>query len=399
MTFPESEPDRMYFEGKASSERIPEIPVTEWGPVVLASQPFSTPYTNDMLISMLPQEDREAGRDIVESAGIRTRFFRDLTGNPDPETILEEAVGHSATLVRRVLDRKGWDRLDALIDTSAILSPAFSEQLAGRLGLSPDSLFRRTIRTACSGVVTAFTDALANPALHGKRTVIVAAEPLSTVVNRNIFKLSHIGIPAIFGDDFAAIAFDPADFTVAALRSVVIPDGGVIRIRPFYQPPPHEPGTVPAHYILEPGAEEVFSSSQAGVFMRYIEPADGIMADMNGPATAKFFIRHTPPVIAWVLGEAARKGIVPENVIAHQPSRPVVDGINRALERSGFPQRISFLLDVMGRSNSSSATTPVSWQYQAQMDLIDPGKPTLIAAPGIGSIITAAVIVPNGYRG
>jgi hypothetical protein len=86
------------------------------------------------------------------------------------------------------------------------------------------------------------------------------------------------------------------------------------------------------------------------------------------------------------------RGIVPENVIAHQPSLPVVAGINRQLERMGYAQRIPFLLPEMGRSNSSGATTAVSWQYQAEMGLIDPDRPTLLVAPGIGSVITAAVI-------
>ena len=53
-----------------------------------------------------------------------------------------------------------------------------------------------------------------------------------------------------------------------------------------------------------------------------------------------------------------------------------------------------FLLGEIERSNSSSGTSLVIWQHLASVGKLDPNKPFLVCAPGIGSAISAGIIVP-----
>lgn len=374
----------------------PEIPVTAWGNFVLASHPYAEPWDNERLLQELPESDRDNARQTMDATGIVLRYYRDLSHQVDGSELMTDAVRHSADLIRRA--RSGIAQpLQALIDTSAILPLEFSERLAHELGHDPSAVVRRSYRPACAGGITGVVDALADPDLRGKRVGVIAAEPLSGVVDRRIFTPSGINIATIFGNDFAYVEFNTGDYELVAAKTLIIPDNGVIRVRPFFTPPDNE-AILPPHYEIAPGADVIYSATRSGIFMHYQEPLSDNLAEMDGSATAKFFIRHTPDVIAEVLTAAREQGVEPENVIAHQPSLPVVIGINRKLERMGFSQEIPFLLTDMKRSNSSGATALVVWQYMAQHDMIDPEKPSLLVAPGIGSVITAAVIRPAARR-
>ena len=75
----------------------------------------------------------------------------------------------------------------------------------------------------------------------------------------------------------------------------------------------------------------------------------------------------------------------------HQASLPVGRGIGRELTKAGLVnnRELNFSMRDI-QANSSSATTLVAWEH-SRMTL---DKPFLIAAPGIGSVITAAIIGP-----
>ena len=132
---------------------------------------------------------------------------------------------------------------------------------------------------------------------------------------------------------------------------------------------------------------------------------------MDGKDTAEFFRKQTYPVIANVLTASGNPRLLHElsrrNVVLHGASLVVVRQIARELLKGGYiPEReLPFLQGETGRSNASSATTPVAWQHQiARMQQaqgqgieppdwsIDPDHPILVAAPGVGAAITAGVI-------
>ena len=131
--------------------------------------------------------------------------------------------------------------------------------------------------------------------------------------------------------------------------------------------------------------------------MALFGPDQGLRVSMNGQATAKHFIRHTPPIIREILERSFRMNVLPSQAVYHQPGQPVNQGIERALGRnSPFPlPPMKFTLGEIGQSNSSSATSIIAWQALIEKNLFNHQEPFLICAPGIGSAITAATIIPK----
>lgn len=311
---------------------VDTIETTKFGKLTLSTAPFAEPVTNEDLLNNVPPEQRAAAWESIKSTGINTRYFGHLD-HPTHEVMVTEAASASALLIHNAIQGEKWPAFDHLVMTSAFLPEEVASKTLTRGGYDPQRVTFESNRLACSGAVTAFIDALARPGLKDKRVVIVAAEPLSALFDNHHFTAQHVIIPAIFGDDYAALAFRPADYTLIAAKTVVIPDGGIIRLRTWYDLPEHDEERTLSHYEFAAGGREVTSISRRGTFMRQTEPETDISTSMNGIATAKFFIKHTPPVIAAVLAEAARQNIRPRVAIVHQPSQPVVEGIGRVMNR------------------------------------------------------------------
>jgi 3-oxoacyl-[acyl-carrier-protein] synthase III len=268
-----------------------------------------------------------------------------------------------------------------------------------KAGLDPRTTASRPYRMACAGAIAAFVDSLADPNLEEKRVIVCALEPVSQHVSLDQCTMedSALSLPAIFGDDFAAIAFNTSDFKIISPRTHIVYDGAPIRFHTDYPLPETEEGFVPAHYTFGERGKEISSFTKEGFFLEIQEPENGMRSQMDGWKTFKFFVPETIAVIKDVVERAQAQGINVEQAIMHQPSKKVNEGFQRQAGKTESLKGLripNFLLGEIRRSNSSSGTALVIWQYLAREGKLNPKEPFLVCAPGIGSAISAGVIFP-----
>jgi hypothetical protein len=389
------------------SRQSPEIKEISLDRVLtIVSGPFARPIDNNLLLDMalgygLPAQQIPAARQMIEATGFTRRYaYRNPDNPPDLEAAVDRTASIGALLLRRVMNARKWDDIDVLIDTSGFLPSSLNSRVLEKAGINPCEVNQRSYRYACAGAAGAFIDCLADPQLTDKRVVIAALEPLSYLIHKQHFStLEGLPIAAIFGDDYAAVGFTPDNFELMAKEISVQPDGGVIKIRTEYDfdRAGHNPQTIPGHYTFKNGGESIFRHSDKGAFLNILSPQEGVPT-MNGVETGRFFGDHTARLMLSLLENASRPDLLfelgRENIVMHLASAPVIHRIARELKKAGaLPAReLPWIMDQIGRSNSSSATILVNWQHLIERGLINPDKPIFLAAPGVGSVIAGAIV-------
>lgn len=378
------------------------IELTPFGPATLASVACGRQVTNADLIDAFKQQSGDdaemiqKAEELLEATGITERRASwEITTTP--EEIIERTSQIGADIVTSLLQQKGWGNVDLLIDTSASLTPQIGRLVMEKAGLDPQKTASRSYRMACAGAIAGVVDSLADPNLKGKRVIVCALEPVSQHVSLDQCTKESLSLPAIFGDDFAAIAFNTSDFDIISPRTHIVFDGAPIRFHVDYPLPSTRENFVPAHYTFGDQGREISSITPEGYFLQIQTPENGMPSSMDGWKTFKFFVPETIKVIRDVVERAWEQGIIVEQALMHQPSKKVNEGFQRKAKEieSLVNLRIpDFLLGEIRRSNSSSGTSLVIWQHLAKVGRLDPNKPLLVCAPGIGSAISAGVIVP-----
>jgi hypothetical protein len=374
--------------------------------MTIVGHPFAQPVTNDDLLRLaidqgLPEEQIDSAQKAIEATGFTTRFLSHLPDQePDMDAAIDRTVAIGAMLLREAMTAHGWDKIDVFIDTAAFLPLSINQLVLEAAGIHPDGITSRTYRYACAGAVGAFIDTLADPDLADARVVIAALEPLSTLIDRTMYlSPKDLSFPSIFGDAYTALAFHPNRFHLDIKDTLIIPDGGVIKLNTMYDfnEMPSEPQLIPPHYRFAPGGEDIFRYSTRGAFLRMEPTGTETSAAMDGIATGLFFGNNTAEVIENMLETYGNKNLLNtlngKNIVMHPASKPVVDRIAKLLHRRSYLEvpHIPFLMDDARLSNGSSATTFNRLRYMIDHDLIDPQLPMMWIAPGIGSAIAGAI--------
>lgn len=386
----------------------PEVKEAHLGDAVtITSHPFGREITNADLLRLaiesgLPENEIEKSKNKIESTGFTSRYMHCLPGEAcENWQETDRATSIGAYLLRRALAKHpGWGGdIDVMAVTSAFLPIDINQEILEKAHLDSSKIKTVSYRTACAGAINALTDVLADPNLRGARLAIVSLEPLSLIIGKeHMIDSEKMPIPAVFGDDFAVTLIDTAKFQLTGLKTVVLPDHGVIRVNKMYdfKSIPNEPWNIPGHYELKDGASDIFRYSNEGVFLDLFPPDDGKTTYMDGVGTGLHFGDNTSSQIAELLTETGQRNLFEvlgeENLIIHPASRPVVNRIAKKLTKAGLynAKTLPFYMDAWRRSNSSSATTMVRWQKMIENGLINPQKPLLFVAPGVGSVIVTA---------
>jgi len=200
------------FTAEAESRKVE---ITEFGPATLASVACGTRVTNDDLLyefkvrTNANPEDVKNAEKLLEATGFTVRRASwELTQNY--AQIIERTTQIGAHLVTSLMEKQGWDAVNVLLDTSASLPEDIGKKVIERAGLDPETTASKPYRVACAGAIAAVVDTLADPGVKDKHVIVLALEPLSHHVKPIQCTLvdSALSLPAIFGDDFAAIAFN-----------------------------------------------------------------------------------------------------------------------------------------------------------------------------------------------
>jgi hypothetical protein len=385
----------------------PEIKEVSLGQALtIVSSPFAPPTDNIQLRQMalrsgLPPEQIPAARQIIAATGFTHRYaYWSPENPPDLEATIDRTTTIGAILLRQVLASRNWKKPDVFIDTSAFLPPSINSQVLAKAGIDPHEVTQRSYRLACAGAAGAFIDCLADHQLTDKRIVIAALEPLSYLIHKqHLNTLSGLPIAAIFGDDYAAIGFTPNHFELMAKQIWVQPDGGVIKIPTAYdfQGAVHNPNSIPNHYVINDGGERIFKYSPRGAFLNISTPPENIPT-MDGLGTARFFGDITARLILYLLETTHNPHLLSQldqkNTVLHPASDSVIHRVARELIKAGaiLTRELPWIMNLIGRSNSSSATILVNWQHMIELGMIDPKLPVVLAAPGVGSVIAGAIM-------
>lgn len=379
---------------------LAKLKIARFGGLAISSSPVGFEVNNDALVQMI-MEEQPPGSDFQEDK-VRRKIERTgmtmrrqlIPFGSTLESVVETSALIGGVHIEALKAEKGWESFDVLINTSASLPTEVGAAALKRAGIDPENIMQRSYRIACAGALSAFVDCLADPQLANKRVVIIAIEPLSRHVTKGHFlDMDTLAIPAIFGDDFAAMAFDTSEFELIAARTAAASDHGAFRLYKDYQLPPNDPDVVPRHYSIEAGDEHIFSVTSDGVFIEIEEPQGNLLSEMDGLATFKHLVGRAPREIKKVFEEAQEQTSEPLQTVGHQPSEAVHVGLgNQLLEQLPGLEMQPFFLGEIGRSNASSATTPIVMQHSASNRLIDPDRPLLVYSLGIGATIVAAVV-------
>lgn len=381
------------------------VELVKFGSSSIASCAYGECVNDDKIhgtIESAPGTNLKSRQDVerlMQASGIKMRYSsREIA--KDPAHVLEMVAEVGGRLTRTVMVGQGWDSIDYFVDCSSTLPVDVGRMALKSAELETDAITVKPYRAACAGAVMAFIDTLADEKLQDKRVVICAMETLSQLIACEHFSsdLENVSVPLIFGDDYAATAYKPSDFQLVSAQNRIVYDGAPTRFNTDFEMPKGARCHANVHYVFGNGGRENINVSDDGVFLNIHKPIGGLPFEMDGRATAKFFIRETVDVIKQVYEDALRRGVSVKKVIMHQPSLRVTDGISRRIRADATLKDLElpdFILGDIERSNSGSATTLVVWQNLVKRKFIDPKEPFLICAPGIGAAISAAVVVPN----
>lgn len=424
-------PDFVVAPHSPEQTHIPEV--THFGKMAILSHPFGIKTTFDNLtkFNIIPERLAPLAQTIFDMNGIGTRYMSLADGQEQITNAvsLEETTGraayYGATLIKKVAEEQGWNRIGRLVVSSSFLPTDLPQRMEGFLkgGYSPIEIGSTFYcSTACAGGVVALAEAMKNETYRDENTVIVAAEPLSFFWPQLIESLHEnqdnpeyaqqlLTVMSIFGDDYAAIAFKPSDFNVLHAKCEFLLDGGVIKIPTFTNPGNHQQDSLSARTYWntkEPDGQtdhagkRIFFNSN-GILTLYENPENGDFPTMDGIRTAQFFRDASVVFLHNFRTELAEKGIDIEqitNMVFHMPSKKVIEHMVKNLNRGikiGQKMNINveFLLDRMQRSNSSSATVLAVLDYLVRNKQLDPNGRTFFYAPGVGATLAGLLIEPK----
>lgn len=380
-----------------------ETKVSHLGPSVFASWRPEYFLSNEKLLSMVSAEEREDAGQIIKASGINRRYVTPsiYMDGVEIDQVRENTATIGAHLVRTTMNERDLDpaQLKRLVITSLFLDDEIAEIIADKAGLSSHTKLI-SYRVACAGFAAAFIDSLANPDLVDEETIIASMEPLGALFHQNHFVKENFSIPSIFGDHYISFGYRPGDYRLVYAESHVIPDNGVIKCKTFYDTPAFDRQLLPDHYTVGEDGEAIFGISDNGIYLNIQEPEGDISATMRNLNTAGHFGKHMPPIWSRVYQHTQDRVRGQYALIFHNPSTSVVTLVNKKTDKSWSRPDLSvpempFLLDYMRASNESSATTPDLWQFLVDQHQIRADDPFFIGAPGIGSLITIAGVLPN----
>jgi len=416
-SFRSSPPELFYRQPELTDPRIDMgEPARIGDAMTIVSHSFGRPVDNEELLKIalrfgLPSSDIPAAKTAIDATGFTTRYFsHPIEEAPDFAAAAELASTHGSLILRESMESKKWDVIDMLIDTSAFLPCSVNQAILEKTGLDPKKVVSQSYRYACAGAIGAFIDCVANKDIpRDARVVIAALEPLSILINKSHFLTpSGLTIPSIFGNGYAALAFQPGNFELLQKEILVQPDAGVIKIPTHYDfdQQPSDNKAVPQHYQFGEGGEDIFRYSKTGAFLDITPPAPNLSIEMNGVETGLFFGDNTADLLINLLKKNGNPDLLRQlgekNLIMHPASKAVVNRVAKLLLRSGYidERYLPFLMDKAHQSNASSATTLNRWRYMIENDLIDTNQPMVWIAPGIGSAIAGAIgtVNPNSLE-
>lgn len=372
---------------------------------------WGRPFGNEDLLNLVIID--EAGREdvlkMIDGTGIVRRFHDYpplIRERSDPlfveEFFTQEEIDRQtrigARLTREALEANGWESADLLVVTGSFAPvEKFADRVAEEAGLH--NAATKDYRLACNGAIAAWQDILRNDEWKKARVVITAVEGLSVGVD-----FFDPTTAAIFGNGGSSLAFSPQKIEFLGGKIVIHPDKeAVIRIPKTYDLPPiDQRRTPPDYYELREGAGEVFAYAENSVVMMMAQPSDPdkpYYTQMNGVETARFFKYLVSPVVVSVLKDYhQRYGDPVKTSVFHQPSKVVIRHANREigklLKREGLSDEveIEWVLDKVGMSNVSSATTFLHLAQSIKEGKIRRGEPILVTGFGIGASATSMVI-------
>lgn len=421
------------FEAFFDEERVP---VRLGKEMVLVTGAWGKEFDNARLVSefvdSFPDEaDKERARKMIANTGIAKRHHNwqpHLSRLEHADIINEQHVRVGAAITQESIEANGWDKGDVeflVVVNSAPLVEDFAQQVAYEAGLARAQT--KLYSMACNGAIAAVHDILRTDGVE--RVVVTAVEGLSPGVNLNPGEVDIVSA-TIFGNGCSSLAFSPVEsVTLLAGRTVIVPDKtptqsgkvGVIRMPTnllLTWPKKEKQSPLPEWYVLPDGAEGLFAYSPEKVVMRMPE-TDSNYIEMEGVA-ARFFSREVSRVTCDFLNEYY-DGELPHQyyptgspykyrrdrlarpetlfVIAHQPNEGILiltgKMANRKLRPAGPELIIPWVLDKVGKGNTSADTILGAWGQFEREDQIPKGTPILIMGFGAGGSVTPMLIVVN----
>jgi 3-oxoacyl-[acyl-carrier-protein] synthase III len=412
------------------------VPVRLGKEMALVTGAWGEEFDNARLVSefvdSFPDEaERARARDMIANTGIAKRHHTWPPLLPRLEhldIINEQQVRVGATITQESIEANGWDRGDVellVVVNSAPLVGDFARQVAYEAGLAHAQT--RLYSMACNGAIAAVHDIIRTGGVE--RAVVTAVEGLSPGINLNPGEVDIVSA-TIFGNGCSSLAFSPVEsVTLLAGRTVIVPDEtptqsgkvGVIRmpisLRPAW-PEKEEQSPLPEWYVLPDGAEGLFAYGPEKVVMKMPE-TDTDYIEMEAVA-ARFFSREVSRVTCDFLNEyyggelshryyPARSPYEhhrdrltrPETlfVVAHQANEGILiltgKMANRNLRETGPELIVPWILDKVGKGNTSADTILGAWGQFERENQIPKGTPILIMGFGAGGSVTPMLIVVN----
>lgn len=291
---------------------------------------------------------------IERRTGIRQRFW----ANPgDTLSGLAAEAGEMA-LRDAGIDRTEIGLLLLATSTPDHLLPPSGPLVAHRIGLAQAGAIDLT--GACAGFIYALMFADGFTRLHGKPSLVIAANILSRRINP-----AERGSAVLFGDAAGAVVLAPCDDPARGLLGAAVDsDGsgyGLIQIR--------------AGGSLRP-------------FDRDLATSETLMTIADG---REVFTQAVAMMTGCARRALAAAGIAPQQIsrfVPHQANARIFDAVGRGL---GIADR-AIVRTIADYGNSSAATIPLSLSLSNAADPFRPGEKLLLTAAGAGLTGGALVI-------
>ncbi|SJM30186.1 beta-ketoacyl-ACP synthase III [Mesorhizobium delmotii] len=283
---------------------------------------------------------------IERRTGIRSRFWA-----TDEDTLsgLASSAGDMA-LANAGIERSDIGLLLLATSTPDHLLPPSAPLVAYRLGLSRAGAVDLT--GACAGFIYALMFADGFTRLHGKASLVIAANILSRRINP-----AERASSVLFADAAGALVIGPCeDAYQGILGASVDSDGsryGLIQI-------PAGGSNVPFQSGLDLGQTRMTMTDGREVFSKAVEMMTACSQDALTAA------RMQPQDIG--------------RFVPHQANARIFDAVGRSL---GIADR-SIVKTIADYGNSSAATIPLSLSLAHQSEPFRPGEKILLAAAGAG---------------
>lgn len=410
------------------------------GPVPVMRAAWGTPIaTEEIAAALIKAGQQNEVLSTLREIGFTSGYHFPINTDMETQRVQDLHVGYISGLVETVLATRGWESVDALV----ICSHSIQQPVTGA---TADELTRRGYqiervywyRLACNSTTAALADFARDPDYYGRRVVLVGLDTLSG----NGTDATNPVTFATFGNAGGAIAFVPGvEIEFVTGRAVVEYDTTPFFTVPhaFNRPPASPRLARPAHYTLigEETAQR-FHATEQGL---WLDSPAGTVLHMDGRRTYRYFASPAVVSLIWEVintyqAEFAESYGPLGVTFGHQPSKPVVDGLNRALfqlvldaqsagpdgngnghglsrqelrallradvaERTAYldrlgvpalPLTIPWVMDATGINNVSSATSLVALEHLAGQRAVQPGTRHLVVGLGIGASYQAHVL-------